>query len=165
MRIDTAGLVTIWGGKWTTYRRMAEDCVNQAATLAELPEKACITQHLNIHGFHANSDRFGHLSVYGSDAAQVQELMSADPELAAPLHPALPYIGAEVVFAARHEMAVTIEGVLARRTRALFLNARAAIKMAPRVAELMARELDRAAGWQANQVAAFKEIAKGYLLA
>src|SRR5258708_38494629 len=133
---------------------MAEDCVNQAATLAELPEKSCITQHLNIHGFHANSDRFGHLSVYGSDAAQVQELMSADPELAAPLHAALPYTGAGVVFAARHEMAVTIEDVLARRTRALFLNARAAIKIAPRAPEFMARAPDRAARQQPNHVAA-----------
>jgi glycerol-3-phosphate dehydrogenase len=143
---------------------MAEDCVNQAATLAELPEKACITQHVNIHGFHANSDRFGHLSVYGSDAPAVQELMAADPELAAPLHPALPYTGAEVVIAARQEMAMTIEDVLARRTRALFLNARAAIEMAPRVAELMGRELGKGIEWQARQVAAFRETARGYLL-
>jgi glycerol-3-phosphate dehydrogenase len=164
IRIDPSGLVTICGGKWTTYRRMAEDCVNQAATLAELPEKACITQHLNIHGFHANSDRFGHLSVYGSDAPAVQELMSADAALAVPLHPALPYTGAEVVFAARREMAVTIEDVLARRTRALFLNARAAIEMAPRVAELMGRELRRGVEWQERQVAAFQEVARGYLM-
>jgi glycerol-3-phosphate dehydrogenase len=164
IRIDPSGLVTICGGKWTTYRRMAEDCVNQAATLAELPEKACITQHLKIHGFHANSDLFGHLSVYGSDAPEVQELIAADPELAKPLHPALPYTAAEVVFAARHEMAVNIEDVLARRTRALFLNARAAIEMAPRVAELMARELDRGADWQETQVSAFTATAGGYLL-
>ncbi|MGA2596238.1 MAG: glycerol-3-phosphate dehydrogenase/oxidase, partial [Bryobacteraceae bacterium] len=68
IRIDASGLVTICGGKWTTYRHMAEDCVNQAATLGGLPEKDCVTQHLNIHGFYTNSDRFGHLSVYGSDA-------------------------------------------------------------------------------------------------
>ena len=164
IRIDSSGLVTICGGKWTTYRHMAEDCVNQAATLAELPEKACVTQHLNIHGFHTNSDRFGHLSVYGSDAPAVQALMAGDALLGEPLHAALPYTGAEVVWAARHEMAQTVEDVLARRTRALFLNARAAVEMAPRVAELMARELGRGAEWQAAQVSLFGETARGYFV-
>jgi glycerol-3-phosphate dehydrogenase len=162
IRIDPSGLLTICGGKWTTYRRMAEDCVNEAATLGELPEKACVTQHLNIHGFHTNSERFGHLSVYGSDAPAVQQLMEQDPELAKPLHPALPYTGAEVIWAARHEMAETVEDVLARRTRALFLNAEAAIAMAPRVAQLMAGELGRDAEWAARQVRAFNETAKNY---
>jgi len=97
--------------------------------------------------------------VYGSDAPAVQEL--ADGER---LHPALPYTEAEVIWAARHEMAVTVEDVLARRTRALFLNARAAIAMAPRVAELMARELGCDANWQARQVASFHATAKSYVL-
>jgi glycerol-3-phosphate dehydrogenase len=159
IRIDSSGMITICGGKWTTYRRMAEDCVNQAATLAELPEKDCITQHLNIHGFHTNSDRFGHLSVYGSDATAVQELASDER-----LHPALPYTAAEVIWAARHEMAMTVEDILARRTRALFLNARAAIAMAPRVAQIMAGEQGHDASWQAEQVTAFNATANGYLL-
>ena len=70
-------MVTICGGKWTTYRHMAEDCVNQAATLARLPERPCVTRHLNVHGFHPGSEKFGHLSVYGSDAPDVQSLMEA----------------------------------------------------------------------------------------
>jgi glycerol-3-phosphate dehydrogenase len=157
-------MITICGGKWTTYRHMAEDCVNQAATLARLAEKPCVTGHLNIHGFHPASEKFGHLWVYGSDASMVQELEQSNTAWAEPLDASLPYTGAEVVWAVRHELALTLEDVLARRTRALFLNAQAALRMAPRVAALMAQELGRDCQWQAAQLAAFSEVAKGYLL-
>jgi glycerol-3-phosphate dehydrogenase len=156
IRIESTGLVTVCGGKWTTYRRMAEDCVDQAATLAKLPEKPCVTAQLSIHGSGAG--------MYGSGAAGVRELMQTDASLAEPLHSALPYTGAEVVWAVRHEMARTVEDVLARRTRALFLNARAAIGMAPRVAALMAHELGRDKLWQARQAEALVETAGNYLL-
>src|SRR4029078_191499 len=79
IRIENSGMVTICGGKWTTYRHMAEDCVNQAATLARLPERPCVTGHLNIHGFHPNADKFGKLRVYGSDAAAIGELQRDEP--------------------------------------------------------------------------------------
>ncbi|HEV3331612.1 MAG TPA: FAD-dependent oxidoreductase [Bryobacteraceae bacterium] len=164
IRIENSGLLTICGGKWTTYRHMAEDCVDQAATLARLPDNPCITAHLNIHGFHSSAERFGALSVYGSDAPALQQLMKARAGLAEPLHPSLPYTGAEVVWAAREEMACTVEDVLARRTRALFLNARAAIEMAPRVADLLARELNRGEEWKAGQLQAFRAVAQSYLL-
>jgi glycerol-3-phosphate dehydrogenase len=164
IRIESSGMITICGGKWTTYRHMAEDCVNQAATLARLTEKPCVTAHLNIHGFHPASEKFGPLWVYGSDAALVRELETGQPELAEPLDSALPYTGAEVVWAVRHELALTLEDVLARRTRALFLNARAALRMAPRVAEVMASELGRDAAWQSGELAAFRQVANGYLL-
>ena len=101
IHIDPSGLLTVTGGKWTTYRNMAEDCVNQAAELAGLPERRSPTKHLNIHGFHRHADKFGALAVYGSDAPAIQELMHAQPALAAPLHPSLPYTGAEVVWATR----------------------------------------------------------------
>jgi glycerol-3-phosphate dehydrogenase len=165
IHIDASGLLTIAGGKWTTYRNMAEDCVNQAAVLARLPEKPCATQHLNVHGFHRQSAKFGPLAVYGSDALLIQDLIRAEPALGAALHPALPYCGAEVVWAARSEMARTVEDVLARRTRALFLDARAAIEMAPAAAALLARELGRDEAWAAAQVEAFGELARGYLVA
>jgi len=164
IRIENSGMITICGGKWTTYRHMAEDCVNQAATLARLPEKECVTHHLNIHGFHTNSDRFGALSGYGSDAPAIEGLMAEEASLAALLHPALPYTAAEVVWAARHEMARTVEDVLARRTRALFLNARAALDMAPPVAELLAAELGRDAEWKTAQVDDFHQTARNYIL-
>jgi glycerol-3-phosphate dehydrogenase len=143
---------------------MAEDCIDQAATLAQLPDAPCVTHHLKIHGFHADAKQLGDLAVYGSDGAGIQELAKADPALGRKLHSALPYIGVEVIWAVRHEMARTIEDVLARRTRALFLNARAALEMAPTVAELMVSEL----GWDGDEkmkkLMDFQATAKHYLL-
>jgi glycerol-3-phosphate dehydrogenase len=165
IHIDPSGLLTIAGGKWTTYRHMAEDCVDHAATLAELPERPCVTRNLNVHGFHRQSDNFGALSVYGSDALLIEDLIRAEPSLQARLHPALPYCAAEVLWAARVEMARTVEDVLARRTRALFLNARAAMAMAPEAARLLARELGRDQAWQNGQVDGFRALAAGYLVA
>jgi len=165
IHIDQNGLLTIAGGKWTTYRNMAEDCVNQASVLARLPDRPCVTTTLNIHGFHRHAERFGSLVVYGADAPAIQDLMRADPTLATQLHPALQYCGAEVVWATRCEMARTVEDILARRTRALFLNARAAIAMAPRVAALMAKELGKDEAWQTTQVMAFQEMARQYVIA
>ena len=162
IHIDASGLVTTTGGKWTTYRNMAEDTVNHAAELARLPERPCVTRTLKIHGFHPRPVELGALAVYGTDAAGIQDLMRSDPSLAEPLHRALPYTGAEVVWAVREEMARTVEDVLARRTRALFLNASAACAMAPRVAALMAVELGRDAAWQAREVRAFHSLAEQY---
>jgi glycerol-3-phosphate dehydrogenase len=105
IHIDASGVLTTTGGKWTTYRNMAEHTVDQAADLARLTERPCLTRTLNIHGFHPSADRFGALRIYGADAPAIQDLMRATPSLAAPLHPALPYTGAEVVWAVRHEMA------------------------------------------------------------
>lgn len=165
IRIENSGMITICGGKWTTYRHMAEDCVNQAATLARLPEKPCVTDTLRIHGFRASSEKSGPLRVYGSDAAGIELLIDADSSLNEPLDASLPYLGAEVIWAVRHEMARTVEDVLARRTRALFLNARAAIRMAPRVAALMMKELGRDEAWIESQLRSFYDVAGNYVLA
>jgi glycerol-3-phosphate dehydrogenase len=164
IEIDRCGLVTICGGKWTTYRHMAEECVDQAATLAQLPEEPCVTHHLRIHGFHESAAEFGSLAVYGSDAPEIRRLIDDDPGLGERLHLALPYVKAEVIWAARHEMARTVEDTLARRMRALFLNARAAVAVAPAVADLMAAEL----GWnevtRARHLDAFRDVASNYML-
>ncbi len=162
IRIENSGMVTICGGKWTTYRHMAEDCVDQAATLARLPEKPCVTRHLNVHGFHPSASKFGHLAVYGSDAPLVRQLEETHPEWAEPLDAVLPYTGAEVVWAVRQEMARTLEDVLARRTRALFLNAAAALRMAPRAVRLMSHELRLDADWETGQLRRFHETARNY---
>src|SRR3954447_11764411 len=103
IHIDASGLLTTTGGKWTTYRNMAEHTVDQAADLARLAERPCMTRTLNVHGFHTNADRFGTLEVYGSDALAIQELRHATPALSARLHPDLPYTGAEVIWTTRHE--------------------------------------------------------------
>ena len=139
---------------------MAEDCVNRAAKVAGLPRRACATHELRLHGYAGPTT--DELAVYGSDAAAIRALVESNPTLGERLHPALPYRYAEVVWSARAEMARTVADVLARRTRALFLNARAAVEMAPRVADLLARELGRDAQWPADQVRAFNELASGY---
>jgi glycerol-3-phosphate dehydrogenase len=165
IHIDRSGLVTICGGKWTTYRHMAEDCVDQAATLAQLPESPCVTHHLHIHGFHeAAKEEFGSLAVYGSDAYEIRKLIQNDASLNQPLHAELPYVKAEVIWAVRHEMARTVEDILARRTRSLFLNARAALAMAPAVAELMASQLGWDDSTRAKQLSRFRDVAANYIL-
>jgi glycerol-3-phosphate dehydrogenase len=139
VRIEESGIVTVAGGKWTTYRRMAEDAVTRAAAAAGLSERQCRTRQLPIRG------------------------PAPSPEASPRLHPSLPYTESDVVHGARCQMARTVEDVLARRTRALFLNARAAIEMAPRAADLLARELSQDASWKARQVESFRAIAKNYL--
>jgi glycerol-3-phosphate dehydrogenase len=164
IHVDTSGLLTITGGKWTTYRHMAEDTVDHAITLGKLPDAECTTKNLHIHGYVQDSAALGSLEVYGSDAAAIHTL-AEDPALAVQLDPALPYIAAEVVWAARAEMARTVEDVLARHTRALFLNAEAASAMAERVAWLLADELGRDEAWVAAQVAEFRALAQQYRVA
>jgi glycerol-3-phosphate dehydrogenase len=161
IHVDTSGLLTITGGKWTTYRHMAEDCVDHAITLGRLRDEPCPTRNLRIHGYLKNADALGALEVYGSDAEAIRTL-AQEPKLAPQLHPALPYIAAEVAWAARKEMARTVEDVLARRTRALFLNAGAASAMARPVASLLAAELGRDEAWAAAQVTAFRALAEQY---
>lgn len=163
IHIDSSGLLTIVGGKWTTYRHMAEDVVDQAAILGKLPDARCRTADLHIHGWREKTEDLGHLSVYGADADAVLALSQQSPELGARLHPALPYIKAEIVWATRSEMARTLDDALARRTRSLFLNAAAAIEMAPETARLMAAELGRDSAWQEQQIRSFTEMAQQYL--
>jgi glycerol-3-phosphate dehydrogenase len=163
IHIDDSGLLTIVGGKWTTYRHMAEDCVNHAINLGDLRDAPCVTANLPVHGYHQHPESLGSLAVYGSDAMEIRALAAANPELAMQLHPDLPYIAAEVVWAARNEMARTLEDVLARRTRALFLNAAAAIAMAPLVAGILATELKRDHTWAHRQAESFTSLAAQYL--
>ncbi|MGO9336442.1 MAG: FAD-dependent oxidoreductase [Terracidiphilus sp.] len=162
IHVDTSGLLTITGGKWTTYRHMAEDCVDHAITLGKLPDVECTTRNLHIHGYIENSAALGSLEVYGADAEKIRALAEATPSFAAQLHPALPYIAAEVVWAAREEMARSVEDVLARRTRALFLDANAAIAMAEPVARLLAAELGHDDAWADTQVEGFTTLAQQY---
>jgi glycerol-3-phosphate dehydrogenase len=164
IHIDKSGLLSITGGKWTTYRNMAQDCVDQAVALTDLPEGTCLTRTLNIHGYHNNTENFGSLSFYGSDAPAIRKLIAEDAALGRQLDSELPYLEAEIVWATRMEMARTVEDTLARRTRALFLNAKAAVRMAPRVANILACELRRDELWQADQVKAFCQTAQGYLV-
>ncbi|GGG58636.1 glycerol-3-phosphate dehydrogenase/oxidase [Hymenobacter glacieicola] len=162
--VSPAGLVTITGGKWTTYRRMAQDTVDKVIALGKLAPAPSPTAHLSIHGAHPTPDRSSHLYVYGSDLPALQQLIAQRPELGQKLDQSLEFVQAEVVWAARYEMARTVEDVLARRVRVLFLDARAALRMAPTVAALLGQELGKSPQWQQQQVAAFTEIARHYVL-
>lgn len=162
---DKSNLLTITGGKWTTYRTMAQDAVDQAIKLGNFVEKKCITEKLKIHGFTETPLTFGKLESYGSDMAEIQKLISENPELSEKIHPELPYIKAEIVWVCRNEMVQTVEDVLARRTRALFLNAKAAIETAPQIADIMTQEFAREDSefWSMEQVKNFNQTAQNYL--
>lgn len=162
--ISRSGLVTITGGKWTTYRKMAEDTIDQAATIAHLPEHPSITRDLHIHGYHQHAENFGELAIYGSDATAIRDLLYQNPALKQRLHANFTTIAGEVVWAVRHEMARTVEDFLSRRTRALLLDARASMEMAPEVARLMAAELGRDDKWVAEQTETYRILAKGYVI-
>jgi glycerol-3-phosphate dehydrogenase len=162
--ISSSGLVTIVGGKWTTYRRMAQDTMDHAIEVGGLPLRACVTESLPLHGWKASDPATpaDPMRLYGTDLDGVRSLEANARELAERLHPALPYPRSAVVWAARHEMARTLEDVLARRTRSLLLDAKASIDAAPDAATLLAGELGRDAAWAAAQVADYSRLAAGY---
>jgi glycerol-3-phosphate dehydrogenase len=162
--VSGSGLVTIAGGKWTTYRKMAEDTLNHAIMLSGLDDNPCVTANLQLHGWRSPSATPlpPGLAELGADAAAVQQMMDADAVLSERIHPELPYPKALVIWAVRNEQARTIEDVLSRRTRILLLNAAAAVESAPRVADLMAAELGRDKNWIESQLQAFTALAKNY---
>jgi glycerol-3-phosphate dehydrogenase len=162
--ISRSGLLTVTGGKWTTYRKMAEDTIDKALVLAGLEFAPCVTERLQIHGYHRHAAEFKELSWYGSDAPAIQVLIQQNQKLGIPLHPDLPVIGAEVVWAVRAEMARTVEDVLSRRTRCLLINAKASVATAPRVAELMAAEMGFDQNWQSDQCNQYQQLAQNYIL-
>ena len=162
--VSTSGLVTITGGKWTTYRRMANDVLNKAVAVAQLEKKSSVTEKLKIHGWISETDKNDALYFYGSDAAAIKNICSEDETLKELIHPSLPNIKAEVIWAVRNEMVITVEDVLARRTRILFLDAMAAMESAPIVAKLMAGEMNKDEQWIQQQIESFNALAKQYLL-
>jgi len=164
LTVSLSGLVTITGGKWTTYRKMAEDTVNKAMLVGGLPEKPCVTGNMPIHGYVKNThfDTQGYF--YGADRAYIMDIIHKDSSFGEPLHPDYEFTKAQVLWAVRNEMARTVEDFLSRRVRALMLDARASIEMAPEVASLMAGELGRGQDWVDSQVEHYTELAQGYIL-
>ena len=162
--VSNSGLITITGGKWTTYRRMAQDTMNKVIELGKMPYAKCNTKTLLIHGANGVVDKSQHLYIYGSDQKGIKELIEASPEFGEKLHERLEFTKAEVVWAVRNEMARTIEDVLARRVRVLFLDAKAAIEIAPIVASILAKELNKNEDWRQEQISNFIKTASNYIL-
>lgn len=164
LQVSPSGLVTITGGKWTTYRKMGEDTVNKAIETAGLEPKPCVTKTLKIHGASAGTDESGGWDVYGSDRQEIKALMEEHPEWGKKLDEEWAHTYAEVVWAVRKEMAIKVEDVLCRRFRILFLDAAAAMRMTPAVAQIMKQELNKDEAWAQNQIDEFINLAKGYKL-
>lgn len=160
--VSDSGLITITGGKWTTYRKMAEETMEKIIEVGKLPKVDCHTKNLKINGCTGLESK-SHLSVYGSDEENILGLVREQPFLGNKLLSTHEYIEAEVIWAVRNEMARTIEDVLARRLRLLFLDANAAMKAAPRAAELMRTELNYNEEWKSNQLIQFNKVASNYI--
>ena len=162
--ISKSGLVSITGGKWTTYRAMAEDVVNKSLKMANITAKPCSTANLKLHGYKKNVDRTDWNYVYGTDADLIAKIAAESADNASKIHPKYNFTKAQVIFAARNEYTETVEDVLARRVRLLFLDARAAQESARVVAEILAKELNKDSVWIDAQVKEFSELASGYFL-
>ncbi|MCJ8167182.1 glycerol-3-phosphate dehydrogenase/oxidase [Pontibacter sp. E15-1] len=161
--VTKSQLISIIGGKWTTFRKMGEDTVDALVKLQHLQLPRSASASIKLHGYEASAPE-GPLAIYGSDAFGIRELMAQVPALAKPLHPRYPHTGAEVVWMVRQEMALKVEDVLARRMRILFLDARAAQEMAPAVAEIMRAELGESEDWGLREIAEFEQLAKRYFI-
>ncbi|MGB0376747.1 MAG: glycerol-3-phosphate dehydrogenase/oxidase [Flavobacteriaceae bacterium] len=160
--VSTSGLLSILGGKWTTYRKIAEDAINTAMTVGGLPERVCNTELLPIHGFDYNSDWNDPMHVYGTEAEKIRDL---NPETADQSLSSRFFITPNIIqWAVEEEMALTLEDLLARRTRCLFLDAQEALDIAPQVAEQMQHILEKDDAWKKEQLLAFKTVAKNYIL-
>ena len=160
--VSTSGLVSILGGKWTTYRKMSEDLINTAQSVGGLPERACITHSLPIHGYDYNSDWSNPMHVYGTD---IDKISALDEEGNTSLSEAVHLTKNQIIWAVREEMAMTVEDVLARRTRTLFLNAAEAKNLAAQVAQIMAKEMGEDQNWIENQIENFTTLTQNYQIA
>ncbi|WP_136666802.1 glycerol-3-phosphate dehydrogenase/oxidase [Flavobacterium sp. H122] len=163
VKVLSSGLIHIIGGKWTTYRNMAQHAIDVAIENADLAFVKCKTKRLKIHGWTKNEIQ-SHLSVYGADAEFIQKMIDDNPHLAEKIHPDYPYTKAEVVWFITNEMAQTVEDILARRIRLLFLDTKAAIECAPLVAELLTKEKNESLQWEQEQLKQFTSLAQQYLV-
>jgi glycerol-3-phosphate dehydrogenase len=163
VKVLPSGLVHVTGGKWTTYRSMAEHAVNIAVKKISITFKDCGTKNLKIHGC-TNTKENSHLDVYGSDAIEIQKIITDDPLLAEKIHPNYPYTKAEIKWFVQNEMAMTVEDILARRIRLLFLDAQAALDAAPLTAKILATLLNKDLDWQQQQIKNFTTLANGYMI-
>jgi glycerol-3-phosphate dehydrogenase len=160
--LSPSGLLSIIGGKWTTYRRMAEETIDKAISSGFLEKRKCVTSGLmltKLTEYHSA----GRLHIYGESSAEIQKMIADSPGLGSAMDPRLPYTKAEIIWICRNEMPVNIEDILARRTRALFLNARASADIAPEVAHLVAEEFGYDKKWEQEQIGSYNKLIGNYL--
>lgn len=162
--MSPSDLITITGGKWTTYRRMAQDTLTCVISEGKLPNRPCRTKHISIHGADGSAEDSDHLYVYGTDQEAIEKLIKETPELGEKLHPRLEFLKAEVHWAVKNEMARTVEDVLARRVRILFLDAKAAQEIAPQVADILATYMNKDEHWKQSQIREFTQLSNQYIL-
>ncbi len=161
--VSRSGLVTIAGGKWTTYRKMAEAAVDQAIVNSHLDFQPSVSETLQVHGYYNHAHKFGSLACYGSDALQILNMVQAESGLGDYIFEDT-ILSAEVIWAVENEMARTVDDFLSRRRRALLLDAQKAIEAAPLAAKLMAKKMKKKQKWQKEQVETFTNKAKNYLV-
>lgn len=161
--LSESGLVTITGGKWTTFRKMGEDTVDYFSKVTGLKLPDSKSQDILLHGY-SKEIAGGHWKIYGSDAQKIQNLAKENPIWAEKIHPDFPNIGAEVIWAVRNEMAQKVDDVLSRRIRMLILDAQAALDSSEKVARLMAKELGKDEGWIESELEDFQKTATKYLI-
>jgi glycerol-3-phosphate dehydrogenase len=159
--LSRSGLLSIIGGKWTSYRRMAEETIDRAIKSGTIEKRKCVTRNFSFYP-NGNLPRSERLKIYGSNAFQIEDLIREHPELGELVHAKLPYTKAEIVWICRNEMPVTLEDMLARRTRALILDARASAEAGPAVAALMAKELGFSKSWEENQISKYNDLIEIY---
>lgn len=164
IEIGKHGLVTIVGGKWTTFRKMGEDAIDACSRSIDANWGESRTKNLKLHGYLNQFNPLNPLIQYGSDQDKIEFIIRENPKLGEKIHKNLFYIKAEVVFAVRYEMAQKLEDVLARRTRSLFLDAKSTLECAPVVAQIMAKELNKGSDWIETEVKEFEILAKNYIV-
>jgi glycerol-3-phosphate dehydrogenase len=160
--LSASGLLSIIGGKWTSYRRMAEETIDKAIKAGIVNSRKCITASFSFYsnGKPLKSER---LKIYGNKADEIEIMINDHPHLGELIDNRLPYTKAEIIWICRNEMPRTLEDMLARRTRALFLDARASAEASTAVAGLMAKELGFDNEWERNEIAMFKNLVNSYL--
>ena len=162
VNVSTSGLISVLGGKWTTYRKMGEDTINTAALVGGLKEQKCKTKKLLLHGHDENTDINDPLNVYGADRHKIVSM--GKPQDNNSLSDKF-YISKNLIlWGIENEMAIHIEDVLARRVRCLFLDAKETLRIAPKVAEIMAAALNKEDQWIVQELKEFNTITQNYIL-
>ncbi len=161
--VSDSHLFTMVGGKWTTFRKMAQDMVERVEEVKMWEKTKSQTKNFKIHGYQKDVDLDDPMYVYGTDREKILELASSEPGMDEILSGIFKLRKAQVVWAVRHEMARTVEDVLARRTRCLLLDAREAKRVAPQVAAIIAEETGKDKKWEENQLEDFMKVAENYI--